>query len=62
MRAAIVVALIGAAFPLLQACAGSSAEPTRTAVTNRAEADFSALPRDEKALSDLNFRQRSMVR
>jgi hypothetical protein len=31
-------------------------------VTHRAEADFSALPRDEKALSDLNFRQRRMVR
>jgi hypothetical protein len=62
MRAPVVVALIAAAFPLLQACAGSSAEPVRAPVTSRAEPDFSALPTDEKALSDLNFRQRRMVR
>jgi hypothetical protein len=62
MRAPIVVALIAAAFPLLQACAGSSAEPVRAPVTSRAEPDFSALPTDEKALSDLNSRQRRMIR
>jgi hypothetical protein len=62
MRAAIVVALVGAGCLLLQACAGRSAEPARAAPTSRAEVDFSALPTDEKALSDLNFRQRRMVR
>jgi hypothetical protein len=62
MRAAIIVVLIGAAFPLLQACAGGSAEPAVTAVARPSEVDFSALPRDEKALSDLNSRQRRMVR
>ena len=31
-------------------------------MTSRAEPDFSALPSDEQALSDLNFRQRRMVR
>ena len=62
MRAAIFVALIGAALPLSQACVGGSAEPASTAVTDRSEVDFSVLPRDEKALSDLNFRQRRMIR
>jgi hypothetical protein len=62
MRAAILVVLIVAAFPLLQACAGGSAETARTAVTDRAEVDFSALPSDEQALRDLNSRQRRMIR
>ena len=62
MRAAILVALIVAAFPVLQACTGGSAELARAPVTTRAEPDFSALPSDEQALSDLNFRQRRMVR
>ncbi len=62
MRVAIAVALLGAVLLLFQACAGGSAEPVRTPVTSRAEPDFSALPRDEESLSDLNFRQRRMVR
>jgi hypothetical protein len=62
MRATIFVAVIGAGFLLLQACAGSSEELPRTVATDRAEVDFTALPTDEKALSDLNFRQRRMVR
>ena len=62
MRAAILVALMVAAFPVLQACTGVSAEPVRAPVTTRAEPDFSALPSDEQALSDLNFRQRRMIR
>jgi hypothetical protein len=62
MRVAIVVALIGAGCLFLQACLGNSAEPARAVPASRAEVDFSALPMDEKALSDLNFRQRRMVR
>jgi hypothetical protein len=62
MRAAIVLALIGAGCLFLQACAGSSAERARAVPTSRAEVDFSALPEDEKTLSDLNFQQRRLVR
>ena len=62
MRAAIAMVLIGVALPLFQACAGDPAAPPTPVVTDRAEVDFSALPKDEKALSDLNFRQRRMVR
>jgi hypothetical protein len=62
MRSAIFVALIVAALPLVQACAGGSAETAETPVTDPAEVDFSALPSDEQALSDLNFRQRRMIR
>jgi hypothetical protein len=62
MRAVIVVSLIGAGCMFLQACVGSSAEGARAVPTSRAEVDFSALPADDKALSDLHFRQRRMVR
>ena len=62
MRAIVLVALIVVALPVLQACTGGSAEPVRAPVTTRSQPDFSALPSDEKALSDLNFRQRRMVR
>jgi hypothetical protein len=62
MRAAIVVALVGVGCLVLQACAGDSAERARAVPTSRAEVDFSALPTDEKALTDLNFQQRRMVR
>ena len=62
MRAAIAVALIGAGCLLLQACAGSSAERARVVPTSRAEVDFSALPTDEKALGNLNFEHRRLVR
>jgi hypothetical protein len=61
MRAALVVALIGAGCLLLQACAGST-ERVRAVPTSRADVDFSALPADDKALNDLNFQQRRMVR
>lgn len=62
MRAAIVVALVAATSPLLPACAGGPAERARVAPTSRAEVDFSALPTDDKALSDLNFEHRRLVR
>jgi len=62
MRAALVVALIGAGCLLLQACASGSSERARAVPVSRAEVDFSALPTDEKTLSDLNFQQRRMVR
>ena len=62
MRAAIAIVLIGVALPLFQACAGDPAAPPTPVVTDPAELDFSALPSDEKALSDLNFRQRRMIR
>lgn len=62
MRVTVLVALIVVAFPVLSACTGGAAEPVRAPVTTRAQPDFSALPSDERALSDLNFRQRRMVR
>jgi len=62
MRSAVFVALIVAALALLQACAGGSAETAGTPVTDPAEVDFSALPSDEQALSDLNSRQRRLIR
>ena len=62
MRVAVFIALICIAFPLLQACAGDPAAPPTPAVTEPAEVDYSALPSDEKALSDLNSRQRRIIR
>ena len=62
MRVALVIAFIGAGCLLLQACASESANRATPIPTSRAEVDFSALPTDEKALSDLNFQQRRMVR
>jgi hypothetical protein len=62
VRAAILVVLIAFVFPLLQACAGGASESASPALTDRAEVDFSALPRGEGALRDLNFRQRRMIR
>jgi hypothetical protein len=62
MRSAIFVALIAAAFPLLQACAGGSAEPPWNEAIDPAQVDFSALPSDEQALSDLNSRHRRLIR
>lgn len=62
MRAAIFVAFLAAAFPLLQACAGDPAEPPWSPTIDPARVDFSALPSDEQALQDLNSRHRRLIR
>jgi hypothetical protein len=62
MRAAILAAAILAALLLLPSCAGSPDESASATPSSWNDVDFSALPSDEAALSELNSRQRRMVR
>jgi hypothetical protein len=62
MRDAIVAAVLVASFLLLPSCVGSPDESAVGTPPNWTDVDFSALPKTEAALGELNSRQRRMIR